>query len=160
MVWPAVNGSQPFELLWEQLDRMVCKKCPSSQSNLWEVLQEEWGEISSDYLNKLTTRMSKVCKAANGGFVDKSKVWRTQLLFLTSSTSWLYLSRLPPKSVPLLVRAAFGGRRHQSSSHRRSTFHFPFVLSCFPTHLVYIPSLLVTYLTLCSTHVCVWNYLL
>ena len=48
------------------------------------------------------------------------------------------LSRLPPKSVPLLVRAAFGGRCHQSSSHRRSTFHFPFVLSCFPTHLVFI----------------------
>jgi hypothetical protein len=32
----------------------------------------------------LTTRMPKVCKtviAANGGFFDKSKVWRTQLLF-------------------------------------------------------------------------------
>ena len=61
----------PIELLWEQLDRMVRKKCPSSQSNLWEVLQEAWGEISSDYLNKLTARMPKVCKAviaANGEF--------------------------------------------------------------------------------------------
>jgi hypothetical protein len=61
-------------MLWEQLDR---KKCPSSQSNLWEVLQETWGEISSDYLNKLTTRMSKVCKAiiaANVGLFDESKV--------------------------------------------------------------------------------------
>uniref|UniRef100_A0A4W5NN11 Integrase catalytic domain-containing protein n=1 Tax=Hucho hucho TaxID=62062 RepID=A0A4W5NN11_9TELE len=48
------------------------------------------------------------------------------------------LSQLPAKSVPLLVRAAFSGRRHRSSSHRRSTFHFPFVLSCFPTHLVFI----------------------
>ena len=45
----------------------------------------------------------------------------------------LLLSRLPPKSVPLLVRAAFGGRRHRPSSHRRSTFHFPFVLSLFYT---------------------------
>ena len=56
---------------------MVRKKCPSSQSNLWEVLQEAWGEISSDYLNKLTIRVPKVCKtviAANGGFFDKSKV--------------------------------------------------------------------------------------
>ena len=53
----------PIELLWEQLDRMVCKKSPSSQSNLWEVLQEAWGEIYSDYLNKLTARMPKVCKA-------------------------------------------------------------------------------------------------
>ena len=41
----------PIEL-WEQLDHMVCKKCALSQSNLWEVLQEAWGDISSDYLNK------------------------------------------------------------------------------------------------------------
>jgi hypothetical protein len=27
------------------------------------VLQEAWGEISSDYLNKLTTKMPNVCKA-------------------------------------------------------------------------------------------------
>ena len=69
----AVTRSQPY---WaEQLDRMVRKKCPSSQSNLWEVLQEAWGEISSDYHNKLTARMPKVCKAviaANGEFFDES----------------------------------------------------------------------------------------
>ena len=74
----------PIELLWEQLDRMVRKKCPSSQSNLWEVLQKAWGEISTDYLNKLTARMPKVCNAviaANGAFFDESKVWRTKLIF-------------------------------------------------------------------------------
>ena len=63
-----------IELLWEQLDRMVRKKCPSSQSNSWEVLREEiWGEISTDYHNKLAARMPKVCNAviaANGAFVD------------------------------------------------------------------------------------------
>ena len=67
----------PIELLWEQLDRMVHKKCSSSQSNLWEVLQEAWGEIYSDYLNKLTAIMPKVCKAviaANGELFDESKV--------------------------------------------------------------------------------------
>ena len=48
---------------------------------------------------------------------------------VTICTIWL-LSRLQPKSVPLLVRAALGSRRHWSSSHHRSTFHFPFVLSC------------------------------
>ena len=57
----------------------------------------------------------------------------------------MLLSRLLPKSVPLLVRAVFGGRRRRSSSHRQSIFHFPFVLSCFPTHLVFIPSLCVVY---------------
>ena len=70
MEWLAHSPDlNPIELLWEQLDRMVCKKCPSSQSNLWEMLQEAWGEISSHYLNKLTARMPKVCKAviaANG----------------------------------------------------------------------------------------------
>jgi transposase len=67
----------PIELLWEQLDHMVHKKCQSSQSNLWEVLQEAWDKISSDYLNKFTTRIPKVCKAViaeNGGFFDESKV--------------------------------------------------------------------------------------
>ena len=64
MEWPAQSPDlNPIELLWEQLDCMVRKKCPSSQSNLWEVLQEAWGDISSDYLNKLTARMPKVCKA-------------------------------------------------------------------------------------------------
>ena len=55
---------------------MVRRKYTSSQSNFWEVLQEAWGETSSDYLDKLTTRMPKVRKAviaASGGFFDKSK---------------------------------------------------------------------------------------
>jgi hypothetical protein len=39
-----------------------------------------------------------------------------------------------------------GARCRRSSSHHRSTFHFPFVLSCLPTHLVSIPSLNVVYL--------------
>ena len=52
MEWPAQSPDlNPIELLWEQLDRMVRKKCPSSQYNLWEVLQEAWGEISSDNRN-------------------------------------------------------------------------------------------------------------
>ena len=78
MEWPAQSlDLNPIELLWEQLDRIVRKKCPSSQSNLWEVLQEAWGEISSDCLNKLTTRMPKVCKAviaANGGFFEEDTI--------------------------------------------------------------------------------------
>ena len=44
MEWPAQSPDlNPAEQLWEQLDCMVRKKCPSSQSNLWDVLQEAWG---------------------------------------------------------------------------------------------------------------------
>ena len=78
MEWSAQSPDlNPIEVLWEQLDLMVHKKCPSSQSNLWEVLKEAWGEISSDYLNKLTARMPKVCRsviAANEVLFDESKV--------------------------------------------------------------------------------------
>ena len=85
MEWPAQSPDlNPIELLLEQLDCMVRKKCPSSQSNLWELLQEAWGEISTDYLNKLTARMPKVCNAViavNGAFFDESKVWRTKWIF-------------------------------------------------------------------------------
>ena len=42
------------------------------------------------------------------------------------------LSQRLPKSVPLLVRAVFGGRHHRSSSHRQSIFHFQFVFSHTP----------------------------
>ena len=68
--WPVQSPDlNPIELLWEHFDRMVRKRCLSSQSNLWEMLQKAWGEISSDYLNKYRARMPKVCKAviaANG----------------------------------------------------------------------------------------------
>uniref|UniRef100_A0A3B1JK72 Tc1-like transposase DDE domain-containing protein n=1 Tax=Astyanax mexicanus TaxID=7994 RepID=A0A3B1JK72_ASTMX len=78
MEWPAQSPDlKAIELLWEQLDRMVRQKCPSNQSNLWELLLEAWGAISPAYLNKLTARMPKVCNAviaANGGFFDESKV--------------------------------------------------------------------------------------
>ena len=45
----------PIEPLWEQIDRMVREKCPSSQSNLCEVLQEAWGEmyLSLSYMSPI-----------------------------------------------------------------------------------------------------------
>lgn len=59
---------------------------------------ETWGEICSDFLNRLTARKSKVCKAvitASEGFFDESKdegqthysfilklIWLKALVFL------------------------------------------------------------------------------
>ena len=69
-------------------------------------------------------------------FLSWGSVGSVCALSLSFSLSWL-----PPKSAPLLVRAVFGGRRHRSSSHHWSIFHFPLVLSCLPSHLVPIPSI-------------------
>ncbi|KAG8539233.1 hypothetical protein GDO81_021184 [Engystomops pustulosus] len=49
----------PIELLLDQHDRMVCKKCPSSRSNLWEELLKAWAKISPDCHSKLTARGQK-----------------------------------------------------------------------------------------------------
>ena len=52
--------------------------------------------------------------------------WETMKISLSSPAP---LSRLRPKLVPLLLRAAFGGRRHWLPRHHRAMFHFRFVLS-------------------------------
>jgi hypothetical protein len=60
------------------------------------MLREAWGEISSDYLNKLTTTMTKVCKAviaANEDSLTKAKFeghnyyFNPKSLFITLSMS-------------------------------------------------------------------------
>ena len=49
MTWPPQSPDlNPIELLWEQLDRQVRKQCPKSQAHLWEILQEEWANISGE----------------------------------------------------------------------------------------------------------------
>ncbi len=48
-----------IELLWDQLDCKVREKYPTRQSHQWQVLQEAWGEMSPEYLDKLTARMPR-----------------------------------------------------------------------------------------------------
>ena len=67
----------PIELLWDQLDCKVREKCPTRQPHLWQVLQEVWGEMSPEYLDKLTARITRICKAviaARGGFFDENSL--------------------------------------------------------------------------------------
>ena len=49
---------------------------------------------------------------------------------------WHALSRLPQKVVPLPVRVVLGSRHRRPTSHHRSIFPFPFVLSLVLSHLV------------------------
>ncbi len=71
------NHPTSTQLSYEELDRDVRKKCPTSVNHLWAILQEAWSNISSQCLDKLTARMPRLCRAviaANGGYFDESKI--------------------------------------------------------------------------------------
>lgn len=78
MQWPPQSPDlNPIELLWEELDRSVRKYCPTSASDLWEKLQQQWHSIQENTLNKLVARMPRLCKAVikhKGGHFDEKKV--------------------------------------------------------------------------------------
>jgi len=78
MKWPAQSPDlNPIEKLWEELDRKVRLKCPTSHSHLWDILQEAWNKIESITLSKLLTRMprlrSEIIKK-RGGYIDERKI--------------------------------------------------------------------------------------
>ena len=61
-------------------------------------------------------------------------LWNWRLIFLRfCNKDWDYWCASRTAMVSRLPPATFGGQHHRSSSHRRSIFHFPFVLSCLPT---------------------------
>ena len=67
----------PFEMVWDEMDRRVKTKGPTSAQHLWEFLQDCWETISSDDLMKLNERIPSVCKAvvkAKGGYFEESKI--------------------------------------------------------------------------------------
>ena len=64
MIWPPQSPDlNPIELLWDELDRYVRKQSPGSKEHLWELFQEEWQKISSQTLEKLISRMPRLCNA-------------------------------------------------------------------------------------------------
>ena len=51
MEWPAQSPDlNPIELVWDELDRRVKAKQPTSATHLWELLQQCWEELSEQYL--------------------------------------------------------------------------------------------------------------
>lgn len=78
MTWPPQSPDlNPIELLWDELDRKVRTECPTSKTNLWNILQNEWKNIEAEKISKLIERMPRIVEAvikAKGGFFDEKKI--------------------------------------------------------------------------------------
>ena len=65
-----VSRLNPIELVWDELDRRVKAKQPTSSTHLWELQQQCWEDHSEQYLISIVERMPQVCSAvisAKGG---------------------------------------------------------------------------------------------
>lgn len=75
MEWPPQSPDlSPIELLWDEVDRQVQEKRPSSVGALTRIVKKTWGEIAEDILDKLLARMPALCRAvleAKGGYFDE-----------------------------------------------------------------------------------------
>ena len=75
MEWPPQSPDlSPIELLWEEVDRQVQRKKPSSVESLVRIVHQVWGELSEDVMEKLLKRMPLLCQAvidADGGYFDE-----------------------------------------------------------------------------------------
>lgn len=78
MNWPAQSPDlNPIELLWEEMDRNVREKQPTSINSLWNIVQECWNNILPVTLEKLIKRMPRLCAAViknRGGHFDETKI--------------------------------------------------------------------------------------
>ena len=86
MIWPPQSPDlSPIELLWEEVDRQVQAKRPTSLEKLVAIVKETWNEISEDVLEKLLHRMPLLCQAvidAEGGYFDeKLAAQKKQLVY-------------------------------------------------------------------------------
>lgn len=78
MIWPPQSSDlNPIELLWDELDRKVKAETKTNVQELFDNLQEAWGEIEKTTLVKLVERMPRICQAvlrAKRGHFDEARV--------------------------------------------------------------------------------------
>ena len=49
MTWPPQSPDlSPFEMVWDELDRRVKEKQPTSAQHMWELLQDCWKSIPGE----------------------------------------------------------------------------------------------------------------
>ena len=75
MTWPPQSPNlNPIEMVWDELDRRVKKKHPTSAQHMWELLLEK--TVGKAFQIKLVERIPRVCKAvikAKGGYLKNLK---------------------------------------------------------------------------------------
>ena len=75
MTWPPQSPDlSPIELLWDEVDRQVQSKKPTSIAELTSIVKDTWKEIAEDVLEKLLARMPLLCQAvidAEGGYFNE-----------------------------------------------------------------------------------------
>ena len=79
MTWPP-QSPNPTEMFWDELDRRVNKRQPTSAQHLWELLQDSWKTIPGDYLMNL--RVSKAVIKATGGYFAESKILNISIYYI------------------------------------------------------------------------------
>ena len=75
MTWPPQSPDlSPIELLWDEVDRQVQSKKPTSLAELSSIVKDTWKDIAEDVLEKLLARMPLLCQAvidADGGYFNE-----------------------------------------------------------------------------------------
>ena len=79
MTWPPQSPDlNPIEMVWDELDRRVKEREPTSAQHMWELFQDCWKSIPGDDLMKLVERMPRghkaVIKAKGGYFVENKYI--------------------------------------------------------------------------------------
>ena len=64
MSYPVQSANlNPIEAVWDDLDRKVRAKQPTSAPHLWKILQESSAEVSSFYVQSLVERKRRLYEA-------------------------------------------------------------------------------------------------
>lgn len=86
--WPSQSPDiNPIELIWEEMDRRIKKKRPTSLPGLEKIIREVWAEMTPDVFLKLIDRLPRVLQAviqAEGGYFDEKyapRKFKKQLVY-------------------------------------------------------------------------------